>query len=40
MVSIPPLADVHKKKDTRLGTFAHQMHSQGNTSVRGPDNSL
>ena len=40
MVSIPSLAVVHKKKDTRLGTFAHQMLSQGNSSVLGPDNSL
>ena len=27
MVSISSLAIVHKKKDTCLGTFAHQMHS-------------
>ena len=39
MVSSPSLAVVHKK-DTCLGTFAHQMHSQGNSSVLGLDNSL
>ena len=40
MVSIPSLAVVHKKKNTGLGTFAHQMHSQGKTSMLGLDNSL
>ena len=40
MMSIASLAVVHKKKDTRLGTFAHQMPSQGNSSVLGPDNNL
>ena len=40
MMSIPSLVVVHKKKDTWLGTFAHQMHSQGNSSMRGLDNNL
>ena len=39
-MSILLLAAIHKKKDTRLGTFAHQMQSQGNSSVLGPDISL
>ena len=38
MVSIPSLAIVHEMKDTRLGTFALQMHSQGKTPLLGPDN--
>ena len=40
IVSILSLAIVHKKKDTHLGTFAHQIHSQGKTSMRGLDNYL
>ena len=40
MVSIPSLAVVHKKKDTRLATLVRQIHSQGEASVVELDNSL
>ena len=40
IVSIPSLAAVHKKKDTRLGTLVCHIHSQGKASMVGLDNSL
>ena len=39
MVRILPLAAIHKKKDTLLGTFVLQMHFQGKGMEEEPSGS-